>query len=106
MSENKGTEQTGETAPAVSNLEWVVRVFRALPNGHRQSVAISRPFADQKKAEDFFEKTIPVHQAKANRGEANAYVVVLASQDPRKHLKAAERGWNERAWKTIVPNAR
>lgn len=75
------------------NKRWVVRVFREVVRGHRGPIAISRTFLSETAARVFYEKTQPVHQQKANRGESRSYLIVLAHQDVRDWLK--DRQWTE-----------
>ncbi len=84
MSDEK--KPTDEPVP----LEHVVRVFRATPSGTRQALSISRPFPTPEAAENFYTRTVSVHEMKANRGQALAYVVVLGTVDARKWKKGRE----------------
>lgn len=70
-----------------TNDEYLVRVFHATSTGVRGKMAISRPFDTQIQAENFYTRTANVHRAKANRDDADAFIVVLGVQDSRKWRK-------------------
>lgn len=74
-------------------LEHVVRVFRCSAGGVKGGMSISRPFPTQEEAEDFYERTVSVHLARANRERNGGYIIVLATQDARAWKKAADRNF-------------
>lgn len=84
------TQHSAEGHP----IEWVVRVWKSDLAGTRgKAHSSSHTYDDEAKARDFFTRSVTVHQAKARRGESSAYVVVLATQDPRKWMSV--RRWHE-----------
>ena len=99
LNANKQAEE-----PAVSRLDWVVRVWKLDRQGKRaRAHSSSHVFIDEDKGRDYFTRSVAAHQAKANRTDAS-FVVVLATQDPRDWKKADERGWTEHE-ETVIRKA-
>lgn len=81
--------------PAVSRLEWVVRVWKVDHAGcQAKAHSSSHSFNNEDAGRDYYARSVRAHRSKANREDAS-YAVVLASQDPRDWKKASERGWKE-----------